>query len=451
MGRHPREAPRPARRVHADGRRRVDVPDVLPGEARVLAAAQASLAGERRGLRGIWPFLGPAFIAAVAYVDPGNFATNIAGGAKYGYMLLWVILASNLMAMLIQSMSAKLGIATGMNLPEVCRERFPRRVTLGLWVQAEAIAMATDLAEFIGAAVGLNLLLGVPLFWAGVLTGLISFGILWLQTSQGFRHLEAVIAGLVGVIVAGFAFQVAHADPSPSGIAEGLFTPRFSDTESVLLAAGILGATVMPHVIYLHSALTQRRVVGATEAERRRIFRFERVDVIIAMTIAGLVNMSMLIMAAGVFHSRGLTGIDDLDEVYEGLGTLVGSHTDVIFGIALLASGLSSSSVGTLAGQVVMQGFIRRQIPLFVRRAVTMAPALIVLAIGVNPSTALVLSQVALSFGIPFALIPLALFCRDRALMGSLVNHRATNVAAAAVTTLIVTLNVFLLYRTIFA
>jgi manganese transport protein len=415
----------------------------------VLEAALASLRGERRGLRGIWPFLGPAFIAAVAYVDPGNFATNISGGAQYGYMLLWVILASNLMAMLIQTMSAKLGIATGLNLPEVCRERFPRPVTLGLWVQAEGIAMATDLAEFIGAAVGLNLLLGIPLFWAGVLTGLTSFGILWLQTSQGFRHLEAVIAGLVGVIVAGFAFQVAHADPDPGGVLEGLFTPRLTDTESVLLAAGILGATVMPHVIYLHSALTQRRVVGANEEERRRIVRFEKIDVVIAMSLAGLVNMSMLVMAAGVFHSRGLTGIADLDEVYAGLGRIVGSHADVIFGIALLASGLSSSSVGTLAGQIVMQGFIRRRIPIFVRRAVTMAPALVVLAIGVNPSAALVLSQVALSFGIPFALIPLALFCRNRTLMGSLVNHPLTNVALAIVTALIVSLNVFLLYRTI--
>jgi manganese transport protein len=432
-------------------RRRVEVASVLPGEARVLEAAHEALRGERRGLRGVWPFLGPAFIAAVAYVDPGNFATNIAGGSQYGYMLLWVILASNLMAMLIQSMSAKLGIATGLNLAEVCRERFPQPVTRGLWVQAEAIAMATDLAEFIGAAVGLNLLLGVPLFWAGVLTGLTSFAILWLQTAQGFRHLEAVIAGLVGVIIAGFAFQVANANPSPSGVLEGLFTPRLTDTESILLSAGILGATVMPHVIYLHSALTQRRVVGATESERRRIFRFERVDVVIAMSLAGLVNMSMLVMAAGVFHSRGLTGIDDLDEVYEGLGRIVGSHADVIFGIALLASGLSSSSVGTLAGQIVMQGFIRRQIPIFVRRAVTMAPALIVLAIGVNPSTALVLSQVALSFGIPFALVPLALFCRDRSLMGSLVNHRLTNVALASVTALIVSLNVFLLYRTILA
>ena len=422
--------------------------DVLPGEARVLEAAQRSLSGERRGLRALWPFLGPAFIASVAYVDPGNFATNVAGGSRYGYLLLWVVLAANLMAMLIQSMSAKLGIATGLNLPEVCRERFPRPLTIGLWLQAEGIAMATDLAEFIGAALGLNLLFGIPLFPAGLITGVIAFLILALQ-AHGFRQLEAVIVGLVGVIVAGFAFQVLHADASASGVLTGLFTPRFADTQSVLLSAGILGATVMPHVIYLHSALTQRRVVGANEAERRKIFRFELVDVVIAMSIAGVINISMLVMAAGVFHSRGLTGIDDLDEVYKGLGSLVGAHANIFFGVALLASGLSSSSVGTLAGQVVMQGFIRRRIPLFLRRSITMAPALAVLAIGVNPSKALVLSQVVLSFGIPFALIPLLAFCRDRKLMGSLVNRRTTTAVAVVVVGVIVALNIFLLYRTI--
>jgi manganese transport protein len=420
----------------------------LPGERRVLEAAERSLNGERRGLRAVWPFMGPAFIAAVAYVDPGNFATNLAGGAKFGYLLLWVILASNLMAMLIQTMSAKLGIATGMNLPEVCRSQFSRPVTFGLWVQAELIAMATDLAEFIGAALGLNLLFGIPLVWAGFLTGVFAFAILALQTRGGFRHLEAVIVGLVGLIVAGFAFEVFNADPSPHGIASGLLIPRFSGSESVLLAAGILGATVMPHVIYLHSALTQRRVVGATPSARRRIFRFELVDVIIAMSIAGVVNMSMLITAAAVFHANGFTGVDGIEQASHMLGQVVGSHADTMFGIALLASGLSSSSVGTLAGQVVMQGFVRRSIPLFLRRAVTMTPAMIVLAVGVDPSKALVLSQVALSFGIPFALIPLVLFCRNRALMGALTNRRITTVAAFAVAAVIVCLNVFLIVQT---
>jgi manganese transport protein len=421
----------------------------LPGEARVLAEAERSLRGERRGLRAAWPFLGPAFVASVAYVDPGNFATNIAGGSKYGYLLLWVILVANLMAMLIQALSAKLGVATGLNLPEVCRQQFPRRVSLALWVQAEAIAMATDLAEFVGAALGLNLLFGVPLFVAALLTGVASFAILGLQTRAGFRHLEAVVAALVGVIVIGFAFQILHAQPSGAGIVRGLVTPRFAGGDSVLLAVGILGATVMPHVIYLHSALTQRRVVGASEAEKRQIFRFERIDVVIAMSLAGLINMSMLVTAAGVFHARGLTGMDDLQKAYDGLGRIVGAHAGTFFGVALLASGLSSSSVGTMAGQVVMQGFVQRRIPLVLRRAITMAPALLVIALGVNPSTTLVLSQVTLSFGIPFALVPLVFFCRDRTLMGTLVNRRPTTVAAGAVAGLIIVLNVFLLERSI--
>jgi manganese transport protein len=422
---------------------------VLPGEQRVLEAAQRSLQGERRGLRAMWPFLGPAFIAAVAYVDPGNFATNLAGGAKFGYLLLWVILVSNLMAMLIQTMSAKLGIATGMNLPEVCRAKFPTPVTIALWIQAEVIAMATDLAEFIGAALGLNLLFGIPLVWAGLLTGVFAFAILALQTKGGFRHLEAIIIGLVGLIVAGFAFEVVNSGASAHGVAKGLVIPRFSGSESVLLAAGILGATVMPHVIYLHSALTQRRVVGATAEARMRIFRFELIDVIIAMSIAGVVNMAMLITAAAVFHANGFVGVESIQRASHVLGTVVGGHAQTMFGIALLASGLSSSSVGTLAGQVVMQGFIRRSIPLFLRRGLTMAPAMIVLAIGVDPTRALVLSQVALSFGIPFALIPLVLFCRDRSLMGTLTNRPITTVAAFVVATLIVSLNVFLIVQTI--
>lgn len=429
---------------------RVELPgaaEALPGEQRVLEAAQRSLHGHRRGIRGLWPFLGPAFIAAVAYVDPGNFATNIAAGSEYGYMLLWVILASNLMAMLIQSMSAKLGIATGKNLAEVSRDRFSTPVRIGMWIQAEFIAMATDLAEFIGAALALNLLFDIPLLWAACITGVVSFGILDLQR-RGFRHLEAAIAGLVGLIVAGFAFQVFLAEPDGGDVLHGLVTPQFAGTDSVLLAVGILGATVMPHVIYLHSALTQNRVVGGSEEERRRIFRFELVDVVIAMTIAGAINMSMLIMAAAAFHSRGLTGVADIDQAFVALGDVVGSHTDIVFGIALLASGISSSSVGTLAGQVVMQGYLNRHIPLFLRRTITMAPAFVVIALGVNPSWALVLSQVVLSFGIPFALIPLLLFCRDGELMGGLVNRTSTTAMATLVVTLIVGLNVYLLWGT---
>jgi manganese transport protein len=421
---------------------------VLPGETATARAAHASLKGEKRGLARLWPFLGPAFIAAVAYVDPGNFATNISGGAQFGYLLLWVILTSNLMAMLIQSMSAKLGIATGKNLPEVCRERFPKAVTLGLWVQAEVIAMATDLAEFIGAALALNLLFGVPLFPAGLMTAVGAFAILELQR-RGFRPLEAAISALVGVIVVAFAFQMFYAQPEAERILAGLFTPQFAGTESVLLAAGILGATVMPHVIYLHSALTQRRVVGRTEEEKKKIFRFELVDVVIAMAIAGTINASMLIMAAALFHANGLN-VGDIDFAFEQLKVLEGNTPAILFGVALLASGFSSSSVGTMAGQVVMQGFINRRIPLFLRRLITMLPALVVLAIGLNPSRSLVISQVVLSFGIPFALIPLLIHCRNRSVMGTLVNRRLTTGIATVVVALIVSLNVFLLYRTFF-
>jgi manganese transport protein len=420
------------------------VGDVLPGEAATLRAAQASLSGQSKGLRGLWPFLGPAFIAAVAYIDPGNFATNIAGGAKYGYLLCWVVVSANLMAMLVQTLSAKLGIATGRNLPETCRDNFRRPVSFGLWLQAEAIAMATDLAEVLGAALGLNLLFGMPLFPAGLLAGAGAFAILALQR-YGFRRLEAVIAALVGVIVVAFAFEVFLAKPSPAETVKHIFVPGFEGTESVLIAAGILGATVMPHVVYLHSALTQNRVVGRDEAEKERIQRFERIDVIIAMTIAGFVNLSMLTIAAAVFFGLGIESIED---AYSSFETELGGGAAALFGIALLASGFSSSSIGTMSGQVVMQGFIQRQIPLFLRRAITLLPALIVLAIGVDPSRALVISQVVLSFGIPFALVPLVIFTSRRDLMGSLVNTRLTNGAAWAIAGVIICLNVFLLYET---
>jgi len=417
----------------------------LPGEERVLRAAEKALNGQTRGFRALLPFLGPAFVAAVAYVDPGNFATNIAGGSQFGYMLLWVVLAANLMAMLVQSMSAKLGIATGLNLAEVCRQRFPRWAVFGLWIQAEVIAMATDLAEFIGAAIGIHLLFpSIPLFIAGVITAFAAFGILSLQ-SRGFRGFEAVITMLVGVIVAAFAFEVVLARPSIGAVATGLVTPRFDGTESVLLGAGILGATVMPHVIYLHSALTQRRVVGATDAEQRKIFNFEKWDVIIAMGLAGLINIAMLTIAAAALHGHNVM-VQNLEQAFHALGHTLDHGADIFFGLGLLASGLSSSSVGTLAGQVVMQGFIHRRIPLFLRRAITMAPALVVIAVGLDPSRSLVLSQVVLSFGIPFALIPLLLFCRDRELMGSLVNKPSTTLVATVVIGVILSLNAFLLF-----
>jgi manganese transport protein len=422
------------------------VEDVLPGEARVADAARRSLDGHSRGIGRIWPFLGPAFIAAVAYIDPGNFATNIAGGAKFGYLLLWVVLSANLIAMLVQTQSAKLGIATGKNLAELCRERFSRRTSIGLWLQAELVSMATDVAEVVGAALGLNLLFGIPLFPAGVIAGIGAFAILALQ-QQGYRRLEAGISVLVGVVVASFVYELFDASPEASEIGKHLFVPGFAGTESILLATGIIGATVMPHVVYLHSALTQRRIVGRDEAERKRILGFEKVDVVIALSLAGLVNLSMMIVAAALFHTSGLTGVDSIDGAYEGLQQLVSDRAATVFGIALLASGFASSSVGTMAGQVVMQGFIRRRIPIFVRRAVTLAPALLVLAIGVDPTDALVGSQVVLSFGIPFALVPLLIIAGKREVMGELVNPGWLSALAGVLAAMIIALNVFLLYE----
>ncbi len=417
----------------------------MPGESRVAEAARASLEGDRgRGIARLWPFLGPAFIASVAYIDPGNFATNIAGGAQFGYALLWVVLAANLIGMLVQAQSAKLGIATGSNLPELCRQEFPRRASLGLWVQGELVAMATDVAEVIGAALGLHLLFGIPLLPAGLIAGAGSFAILALQ-QHGFRRLEAVIAGFVGVVIASFVFEVTRSNPDPKGIAEG-FIPGFEGTESILLATGILGATVMPHVVYLHSALTQRRVVGRNDAEKRKILGFEKVDVVIAMTIAGLVNMSMVVVAAGLFNAGGLTGIDTIEGAYEGLRQTVSDNAATVFGVALLASGLASTSVGTMAGQVIMQGFINRRIPLNLRRAITLAPAFLILAIGLDPTRALVISQVVLSFGIPFALVPLLVIARKREVMGGLVNPTWLTAVAAGLAAAIIGLNAFLLF-----
>jgi manganese transport protein len=410
------------------------------------SALQRLLARGR--LRGTVALLGPAFVACIAYVDPGNFATNIAGGARFGYLLIWVILAANLMAMLIQSLSAKIGLATGRNLPELCREHFPRPVSWGLWVQAELIAMATDLAEFIGAAIALNLLFDVPLFVAGLMTGVVAFGILGLQ-SRGYRRFELVIAGLLGVILLGFLYDTLRIGADPGAVARG-FIPGFAGTDSILLATGILGATVMPHVIYLHSALTQNRIPVTDAGERRRLLRFQRIDVMIAMGVAGLINMSMLVIAGSLFYGSGRSGVDTIEGAHAGFEALAGPGAALAFALALLASGFASSSVGTYAGQVVMQGFIRRRIALPLRRLVTMAPALVVLALGLDPTWSLVLSQVVLSFGIPFALVPLVVLTRRADVMGTLANRRLTTVAASLMAALIIALNLFLLYRTFF-
>jgi manganese transport protein len=380
-------------------------------------------------------------------MDPGNFATNIQGGAQYGYTLLWVIVASNLMAMLIQTLSAKLGLVTGYNLAEVCRMRYPRPVTWIMWFLMELVAMATDLAEFLGAAVGFNLLFGIPLWLAGLLTAVVTFVILGLER-RGFRPLEAVITAFVGVIGICYLIETVLDRPDWTAVLHSAITPRFRDRESVLLAAGILGATVMPHVIFLHSALTQGRIVVRDPAKLKRLFRFQLVDIVIAMGLAGLINAAMLIMAASTFHRAGMTSVGSLEESYKTLEPLLGQAASWFFAISLLASGLSSSAVGTMSGQVIMQGFLQRRIPIWIRRLVTMAPTLVVIAIGLDPTRTLVISQVVLSFGLPFAVIPLIQFTRRKDLMGEMVNKPATTIVAMLAAALIVTLNIYLLVRT---
>lgn len=421
-----------------------------PGDERTLAAATEVLEGRspEGWYRRLLPFLGPAFIASVAYVDPGNFATNIQGGAQFGYMLLWVIVASNLMAMLVQALSAKLGIATGRNLAEMCRDQFPRWVVWAMWVLMEGVAMATDLAEFLGAALGFNLLFGMPLFVAGLLTGVATFAILALQR-RGFRPLEAIITSMVGVIAFCYVIETFLGRPDWGEIAYHAVVPIFSGTESVLLATGILGATVMPHVVFLHSALTQGRIVTRKPEQLRRLFRYECVDVTIAMGLAGLVNGAMLVMAAATFFQKGLTNVGTIEQAHQTLTPLLGHASSWVFAISLLASGLSSSTVGTMSGQVIMQGFVHFGIPIWLRRLATMLPALVVIAIGMEPTRTLVLSQVVLSFGLPFALVPLVLFTARSDLMGVLANHRLTTVVASLVTLLIIALNLFLLYQII--
>jgi len=394
-------------------------------------------------LRATLAMLGPAFVASIAYVDPGNFATNVQGGAQYGYLLLWVVLAANLIAMLIQYLSAKLGIVTDRNLPEVVRERFPTAVTWGMWIQAEVMAMSTDIAEFLGAALGLNLLFGVPLLPAGFITGGIAFGLLGLQ-SRGYRRFELAITALLGIIFAGFLYETLKIGPSVHDSLHGLL-PGLGGSSSLYLAVAIIGATVMPHAIYLHSALTNGRMPARDDGERKRLLRFGRLDVIIALGVAGIVNVAMLAMAATLFHTPALSGLDSIQQAHSELGNLVGGGAALAFAVALLASGASSSSVGTYAGQVVMAGFINIRIPLLVRRAITMLPALIVLAAGVSPTSALVLSQVILSFGIPFAVIPLVMLTSNREVMGVHVNRLPTTIIAWSCALLISGLNVFLL------
>lgn len=423
-------------------------PDIAPDVALPLSPLRRVRA--RGPVRGRLALLGPAFVAAVAYIDPGNFATNIAGGAKFGYLLVWVIVMANLMAMLVQYLSAKAGLASGRNLAELCRESFPRGTTIGLWLQAEIVAISTDLAEFVGAAIGLNLLFGIGLFEAGLITAVVAFAILALE-QRGHRKFELAIVALLGLVAIGFLYDfVAVGHQSASGIAGGLI-PNLGGSESLLLAIGIIGATVMPHVVYLHSALMQRRIEPRDDGERRELLKYVRIDCGLGLGMAGVINVAMLCVAVAIFNRTGNTDVDSIEGAHAGLQTLVGGGAALAFAVALLASGLSSSSVGTYSGQVVMQGFIRRRIPIFVRRAITMAPALVVLALGLPTTQTLVISQVVLSFGIPFALVPLILVTRRKDLMGNLVNHRATTFAASVVAATIIALNVFLIYDTLLA
>jgi len=431
--------------------KRQALPVAAPDAGTISAAADVLAGrGKRTGLSRLWPFLGPAFIASVAYIDPGNFATNIQGGAEFGYTLLWVVVASNLTAMLVQSLSAKLGIATGRNLAELCRERFRRPLVLGMWALMEIVAMATDLAEFLGAALGFHLLFGIPLLAGGLLAAVTTVVILGLER-YGFRPLEAVITAMVGVVGVCYVVETILDRPAWGDVMYHALVPGFAGSESVLLATGILGATVMPHVVFLHSALTQSRIVVSDPAQQRRLFHFELIDVFVAMSIAGLINGAMLIMSASTFYTQGLTRVASIEQAHRTLTPLLGAAAGIAFAVSLLASGLSSSTVGTMSGQVIMQGFLRRKIPIWVRRVVTMTPALLVIALGWNPTRTLVISQVVLSFGLPFALVPLARFTSRRDVMGALVNKSITTVAASIVTGAIVALNLFLLYQTLVA
>ena len=422
--------------------------EIRAGDSNTVKSAKEVLSGtSKKGwLARLMPFMGPAFIASVAYMDPGNFATNIQGGARFGLELLWVIVASNLMAMLLQTLSAKLGIASGKNLAEHCRDQYPRWMVWGMWAIAELVAIATDLAEFLGAALGFYLLFGIPLLWAGIITAIITFLILGLER-YGFRPLEAVITAFVGVVGLSYLVEIFLVKPNWGDVAFHAVVPHFSGVESVLLATGILGATVMPHAIYLHSALTKDRIVVKNPIMLKKLFHYEIIDVVVAMGAASLINMAMLIMAAATFHSTGNTSVGTIEEAHRTLEPLLGRASQYIFGISLLASGLSSSSVGTMAGQVIMQGFLHKHIAPWIRRLVTILPSLFVIAIGLDPTRTLVTSQVVLSFGLPFAIIPLIQFTRRRDIMGELVNKPITTFMASIVAALIISLNFFLIYK----
>ncbi|WAH38647.1 Nramp family divalent metal transporter [Alicyclobacillus dauci] len=418
-------------------------------DSKAVAAARAALSQKKRGIRALLPFVGPAFIAAIAYVDPGNYATNIQSGSEFGYKLLWVVVLANLMAMLIQNMSAKLGIATGRSLPEMCRQYFPTWLSYIMWGFSEVAAMATDIAEFLGATLGLNLLFHIPMLLATVLTGITTYLILTLERF-GFRPLEKFIASFVIVIALCYIVETVLAKPQLSQIVYHSVVPWMGNKDALLLAVGVIGATVMPHAVYLHSGLTQNRVTPRNDSEKRKIARFNTKEVIVAMVLAGFVNLSMMFMAASAFHGTGHTQIADISTAYKTLTPLLGSASAAVFLVSLLASGISSSAVGTMAGQVIMQGFVGFTIPVWVRRVITMLPTFIIVALGVDPTQTLVISQVVLSLVLPMPVIALVYFTRRKDIMGVLVNKKSVTVLATICTVVIVTLNLILLYLSFF-
>jgi manganese transport protein len=413
---------------------------------RTVAAASDVLAGRRGGLRAYLAFVGPAVVASIAYMDPGNFATNIQAGAKYGYTLLWVVLLANLIAMLFQALSAKLGIVTGRNLAEMCREQFPRPVVWAMWVISEIAAMATDLAEFLGGAIGLSLLFGLPLLTGMVITGIIVYGILLFERS-GFRPLELIIGNLVAVIALCYLIEMFIAPVDWRAAAVHVVLPQIADSGALLLAVGIIGATVMPHAVYLHSGLTQSRIPARDESDKRKIVHISNTEVVVALAIAGMVNMAMVMMASSAFHA-GHSDVAEIESAYLTLTPLLGIGAAGVFLVSLLASGVSSSTVGTMAGQLIMQGFVAFQIPIWVRRLVTMLPAFVVVALGVNATNALVISQVVLSIALPLPMIALTMFTRRRDIMGVFANSTMVNVIAVAGTIIVLGLNLLLILQT---
>lgn len=416
-------------------------------EHRTVSAARDAINGKVKGIRALLPFLGPAFIASIAYIDPGNFATNIQSGARFGYKMLWVIVLANLMAMLLQNMSGKLGIATGRSLPEICRDYMPKWLVLIMWIVSELAAMATDLAEFLGATLALNLLAGIPMLFATIITGVVTYLILLLE-KYGFRPLEKFIAAFAVLIGLCYLVETVLSQPNFSQIAYHSVVPWLGNNESIMLAVGVIGATVMPHAIYLHSSLTQGRIVPRNDLEKVKIQKFSTKEIFIAMTLAGFVNLSMMYMAASVFNSSGHSQIADIQSAYHTLTPLLGSAAASVFLISLLASGISSSVVGTMAGQVIMQGFVGFTIPLWFRRLITMLPTVIIVAIGVDPTRTLVISQVVLSIVLPFPIIALIYFTQKKDLMGVLTNKRITTVLASLFAITILGLNVWLVIQT---